>query len=76
MIDLVWKKNIQRFLEIRLYVIPFRFVRDGTWQLSVRQLQPTTDRKRWAIMQHKNFTVVYRKIFPAVAKMQKCKFLN
>ena len=66
----VWDfmRSIRSILETRSYAIPFRFVRDVIWLLSL-SLQPlTTDRRRWATMQLRSCTSVFRRILPKKEK--------
>lgn len=57
-----WKKSIQNFLEIKWCVIIFLYVLDVILRLSLRQQPLTTDRNRWDIMLHRNYTSVYSRI--------------
>ena len=66
----VWDfmRSIRSILETRSYAIPFRFVRDVIWLLSL-SLQPlTTDRRRWATMQLRSCTSVFRRTLPKKEK--------
>ena len=66
----VWDfmRSIRSILETRSYAIPFRFVQDVIWLLLL-SLQPlTTDRRRWATMQLRSCTSVFRRILPKKEK--------
>ena len=63
MIDWGWKRNILNSWEIELYATPFRFARDEILPLLLRPQRSTTDRKRWDIMQHRNCTIEYSRIW-------------
>ena len=56
------RRNTLSILATRSYVIRCRFVRDEIWLSSVRRQRSITDRRRWAIMRHRNCTAECRRI--------------